>query len=131
MASFPAGPVAGTVYEFGPDATQFTGPVGLMIDYDPAQLQKAQADLRLAYLADDTWLLSQNSVVDSLAHTVSDSVTHFSIYGIIGHEGDDFGDSTAVYVLDNPTPGDSSQYATLVEALAYLQTNLDHEDIGR
>jgi hypothetical protein len=132
-SGYPAGPLAGTVYDFGPDGLQFESAVQLKIAYDPALVPdgSSQAKLRLASLSGDLWLQNPGSAADSVAHLVSGSVTHFSTWGVVTDSGDGVRDSTAVYVLDSPPDDDPTAFATLAAALAYLIAELDQEDIGR
>jgi hypothetical protein len=72
----------GTSYDFGPTGTQFAQPVVAKVSYDPAKLP-AGAVLQLIQLytaTGDHWTAVPGSTVDTIAHTVTAPLSHFSIY---------------------------------------------------
>jgi hypothetical protein len=72
----------GTPYDFGPTGTQFAQPVTVKVKYDPAKLP-AGAVLQLIQLytvAGGSWTVVPGSTVDTIAHTVTAPLSHFSIY---------------------------------------------------
>lgn len=73
-----------SVYELGPDGTQFAQPVTLQLAYDPGDLPPGtdMASLRIATYADGEWKDVDNITVDSVKHTVSGQIHHFSKYGV-------------------------------------------------
>jgi hypothetical protein len=74
--------VAGTVFDFGPDGTQFANPVQLTIQYDVAGIPTgvAEGDLRLLHRVGDNWVVVPGSSIDVTQHTVRGDVTGFSEY---------------------------------------------------
>lgn len=120
----PAGAIAGTVFEFGPAGTEFTEKVALNLNYDPAQLKAGieEANLHLVQFFGDLWQKSLTAVVDTLANTATDSLEHFSTWGLLEVTME------TVTVLDDPQ--DPSHFYTLVEALAYLEANLPDGEGG-
>lgn len=71
---------AGSRYELGPTGTQFAQPVMLTIPYSPAALPAGldPSQLFLYTLVGSTWQVSQGSYPDTVAHTVTGPITHFS-----------------------------------------------------
>jgi len=84
MAAPPAAPqlVAGTAFDFGPTGTQFAQPVTVDLHYNPAQVPAGidPSQLRLYLLIGSSWTLVAGSSVDTAAHIVSGTTTHFSGY---------------------------------------------------
>ena len=76
--------VPGTVFDFGPDGTQFAEPVQLTIAYDPTKLPTGTVEGSLAVhkYYPDGWRLIPGGTVDLAARTVSAPITSFSIYAI-------------------------------------------------
>ena len=76
--------------DFGPDGTTFDPPITITVDYDPALLGEgvSQNDLVLAYydVESGQWVTLQNIVVDSVTHTVSATVSHFTQFAVIAPE---------------------------------------------
>jgi hypothetical protein len=130
--SSPAGVLAETAYDFGPDGTLFSIPATVSIAYEPANLPPGTfaSDLYLARAAADFWVPAASSTVDSLDYTVSAPVTHFSTYGIAAGGGSTAADSLRAYVTDDPEPGEEDQFATFNGAMAYLAENLEYEGLG-
>lgn len=75
---------SGSLYEFGPDGTQFAQPVTLTLAYDPSDLPPGtdMASLRISKYLDGAWQEVDNISVDSVAHTVSGQIHSFSSYGV-------------------------------------------------
>ena len=65
--------VAGTVFDFGPDGTDFATPVQLSIRYDVGNLPLGAAtdELRVHRLMNDTWVQTPGSTVDAMKNTVT------------------------------------------------------------
>jgi hypothetical protein len=87
IASMPAPPAApqlvpGTAFNFGPTGTQFAQPVTIDLRYTPAQVPAGvdPSQLRLYLLNGTSWTLVAGSSVDTAAHVVSGTTTHFSGY---------------------------------------------------
>jgi len=78
--------VRGSAYEFSPRGQQFSGPVELMIRYDPARIPSdiKENTLRLARAEGSSWSEIAGGSVDPSADEVRGEVTGFSIYGSIG-----------------------------------------------
>ena len=80
----PAGTSAlpGTVFDFGPDGTQFAEPIEITVSYDPADVPEGvpEASLRLFVLADGIWEVLDGSV-DTAAKTITGFTDHFSTFG--------------------------------------------------
>ncbi len=99
--------IPGTVYEFGPNGTQFQKPVKLSIRYDPSQLPAGTKESNLRIVLAErpfrftSWLTVANSTVDTGAKTVTASVSSFSTYGITGD--DDLISDEYKEFMKNPT----------------------------
>lgn len=130
-AAPPAGVLPGTAYDLGPGGTLFAVPVTLAFTYDPAVVPSgtAAASLRLARAAGALWIPLADSAVDSVAHLLTGTVSHFSTFGATAGGGGGGGSRTA-YLLDNPSPGAVDQFSTLAAALAWLGQQLGYEDEG-
>ncbi|MFC1661693.1 AMP-binding protein, partial [Gemmatimonadota bacterium] len=76
--------VAGAVYDFGPDGTQFETPVQLTIGYDASELPEgvSEEEIRLQKLIGTTWVTVEGSTVDLSAKTVGGAVSGFSVFGV-------------------------------------------------
>jgi len=131
-ASPPAGALAGTVYELGPDEVALALPASLRIAYDPAAVPAGVAErtLGLGRLSGTTWLGLAGATVDTLADQVTGSLSHFSTYGVLPPGGNSEVDSLTVFVVDSPAPGSDDQFPTLTAALDWLGAHLDAEDLG-
>ena len=122
--------ISGTAYDFGPDGTQFDAGVALTIGYAPADLPAGtEPDSLKLCRAVGGWIPLDVFTHDAGAHTLSGEVTHFSTYGIVAFAETEPADLTA-YLKDEPAAGADNEFATLVEALAWLQAGLDYEDTG-
>ena len=73
-----------SIYEFGPDGTQFAQAVTLELAYDPADLPPGtdMASLRIAKYVEGEWREVDNITVDTVGHTVSGQIHSFSKYGV-------------------------------------------------
>ncbi len=82
--------VPGTIYEFGPNGTQFERPVQLTIEYDPSEIPAGteEGELGIALATSwhgfTGWLTLPDSAVDTDANTVTAPITSFSTYGVSG-----------------------------------------------
>jgi hypothetical protein len=76
----------GLYYDFGPTGTTFSNPVNVSLKYDPATLPAGtdQSKLYIAWWDTSTgqWI-SLPSVVDLVNHTITASVTHFTLYSAL------------------------------------------------
>lgn len=72
--------VAGSAYNLGPSGTQFAQPVMVTIKYDPAAVATGtpQEALGLYTAGATSWSAIAGGTVDTVAHTVQGSTTHFS-----------------------------------------------------
>ncbi|MBA7638145.1 hypothetical protein ES703_45798 [subsurface metagenome] len=79
--------IVGLVYDFGPNGATFDPPIVFTWDYDPASLEEGaiEEDLVLAYYDESTgeWV-ELDCVVDTETNTITASVSHFTIFAIIG-----------------------------------------------
>jgi hypothetical protein len=71
-------------YSFGPNGTTFATPINLTLRYDTSIIT---ADipvdiLHLFVLSGTVWSKVQNCVTDTVAHTVTGGITHFSLIGL-------------------------------------------------
>ena len=122
--------ISGTAYDFGPDGTQFDQNVTLTIGYAPADLPAGtEPDSLKLCRAMGGWLPLDVFSHDAGTHTLSGEVTHFSTYGIVDFGETEPADLTA-YLKDDPAAGADNEFASLVEALAWLQAGLGYEDTG-
>jgi hypothetical protein len=104
---------AGEPIAFGPEGTQFSAPVTIILPYDPALVPEgALTALAVQYYdpVAKTWTVL-TSRVDSVNHLVSAQTNHFSLYQPLIPAGlgvaaaqDAFG-LRAYYVFPNPTRG--------------------------
>ena len=77
--------VAGTVYEFGPDGTQFSQPVTLTLDYDPSAVPAGipPEAVTIVKYTGGTWQPITGTVsVDPVNGKVSGQITSFSRYSV-------------------------------------------------
>jgi len=73
----------GLYYEFGPTGATFSSPVSITLKYDPSAVPAGidQSKLYIAYWdAGNNHWVSVPSVVDTVNHTITASVTHFTLY---------------------------------------------------
>jgi hypothetical protein len=131
VASPPAGALTGTVYDLGPDGTTFDLPVTLVFAYDPATLPSGtwHADLHLNRYIAATWIPFADSVVDSVAYTLTGTTSHFSTFGVGADEGGET-ETRTCYLKDNPAEGAQNEFDSLTEAMDWLSAQLDYEDLG-
>jgi len=78
--------VAGTVYDLGPDGTQFAEPIQLSIGYETAGIPAgvAEEELRVYQLVEDVWIELQGSTVNTADRTVIANIEHFSVFAVSG-----------------------------------------------
>ncbi|MGD9115930.1 MAG: hypothetical protein PVJ61_01930 [Dehalococcoidia bacterium] len=85
----PASYVIGLPYELGPYGTSFGQPVALSLSYDPALLPERvpEEELNVGYYDEELaeWQLLP-SAVDADTNTVTASIEHLSIFGVISPE---------------------------------------------
>lgn len=125
--SAPAGCLDGTAYTCGPAGTAFSLPITLTIAYDPLDLPPGTpaARLRLATDVGGAWVPLAGAAVDSVAQQVSAPVSHFSTFGVTVASP---AASAEAHLVDAPAA--QNEFATLVEALAWLGTQVGYEDQG-
>ncbi len=89
-AAAPDDPADGNILgicDFGPDGATFDPPLTVKMSYDPAELPEgvAEEDLVLAYYDESTgqWVELENIVVDTVNHTISGSIAHFTKIGAL------------------------------------------------
>ena len=78
--------VAGALYKFGPEGTQFAQPVTLALSYDPAKLPAGvpTAALRIGYYTDAGWEpVLEGATIDAASGKISAQIRHFSTYGVM------------------------------------------------
>jgi len=95
--------VAGALYKFGPEGTQFAQPVTLALSYDPAKLPAGvpASALRIGYLTDAGWEpMLEGATIDATTGKISAQIRHFSTYGVM----------TGNYC---PRPSAGEQYITI------------------
>ncbi len=83
--SDPSGGGGFSVYEFGPDGTQFNKAVTIAISYDESTLTGGTTEdmLELATFVNGGWTSLADSTVDIVNNTVSATTDHFSVFGLI------------------------------------------------
>jgi hypothetical protein len=87
-SSVPPPPPQGSIvafYDFSPSGATFTPPMTLTLKYDPSTLLPgvSQDTLDIAYWDGSQWQ-KLTSTVDTVAHTVTALVPHFTDFGVIG-----------------------------------------------
>lgn len=77
--------VPGTSYDFGPDGATFSEPVDIVLRYDPTLLPEGvdASSLALHKLIGDGWRSVGQSTVDPESHTVTATLTGFSVYALL------------------------------------------------
>jgi hypothetical protein len=78
--------LASTAYDFGPTGA-FAQPVTITVKYLPTNLPSGALESRLALytVSGGVWQAVAGSTVDTVAHTVSAPVSHFSTYGVLAN----------------------------------------------
>lgn len=111
------GMVPGLVFRLLPSGTQFGAPVTLTIRYDPNALGALDPNLlRIQKLVDGEWVQVDGSTVNTVDHTVTATLSSFSVYGVgvrvhrvppvtvtsLGHSlwTEDFGWGNETYIHD-------------------------------
>ena len=75
--------VPNTTYAFGPAGTTFDTPLTLTLKYDSNLVSREdRSGLRVMLHVGDSWVEATGSTADTLAHTVTTQLSHFSHYGI-------------------------------------------------
>lgn len=76
------GTAVGPVYELGPSGTAFATPATLTLSYDPAALPAGSGDaLHVVQQSGGVWSVLP-STIDTVRHTVTAHVRHFTLFGI-------------------------------------------------
>jgi adhesin/invasin len=75
----------GTAFSFGPSTLNFAQPVSITIKYDPTKLTAGspEAGLQLYEVVGTSWRVVAGSTVNTTDHTVTGSVSHFGVYGVL------------------------------------------------
>jgi len=77
--------IAGAVYDFRPEGTDFNPPIKLTLSYDPEELPEGikERDVYIASYQDNGWekLLYKN--VDTESHRVTTQIDHFARYAVL------------------------------------------------
>jgi hypothetical protein len=81
--------IIGIACDFGPDGAIFEPPIELIVIYDPEALPEGvnEEDLVIALYDAESgeWVLLP-SQVDPEKHTITASISHFTVFGVIGRE---------------------------------------------
>ena len=80
------GYVIGLAYDFGPDNATFSEPITISFEYDPDNLPEGvnEEDLVIAVWDEDAGVwVELPSVVDTVNHTVTATVDHFTAFAVI------------------------------------------------
>jgi hypothetical protein len=81
--------IIGLVYDIGPDGATLTPSVTLTITYDPAELLEGVDQNKLVLATWDStagkWIEFEGCIVNTMAHTVSVEINHFTPFAIIAH----------------------------------------------
>lgn len=92
-------------YQFGPSGLQFGAPATVTFTYDPASLDGLDENqLKVAYESDGQYVPIDGSVVDTVNHTVTALIAHFSDYGTVDYTAPlntAFGDFNGVVAYSN------------------------------
>jgi adhesin/invasin len=77
--------VPGTAFDFGPNGTTFAQPVNVTIKYDPSKLTggSPESGLQLYEVIGSSWRVVAGSSVNTATQTVTGSVSHFTVYGVL------------------------------------------------
>lgn len=94
MTSPPAAPekssIIGLVYDLGPAGATFVPPITITFTYNPASIPEGvdEADLTVAYYDASVpgWFTLENITVDTVNHTISADVSHFTAFAVIAYE---------------------------------------------
>jgi hypothetical protein len=75
----------GTAFEFGPNGTTFASPITITIKYDLSKLTAGSPEggLQLYEVAGTLWRVVPGSTVNTVTRTVTGSVSHFTVYGVL------------------------------------------------
>jgi len=72
-----------TAYDFGPSGTTFSPPIDLVIGYDPADIPAGHSESDLVIrMWDGTAWIDLPTTVDTVAHTATAKVSHFTIFAL-------------------------------------------------
>lgn len=113
--------VAGTAYEFGPEAQFFNSAPTLRIAYTPANLPSliSERDLQIYSVVNGSWQPVLNVTDDPVNHIISAPIYHFSVYAVVSllsYSGVPKYDLIDVGVLS----GDNSSTPTGISANGYV-----------
>lgn len=119
--------IPNTIWDFGPDGTQFDLPATVTLSYDPADLPAGvtEAELGVFVINGVIPFLPLPSIVDPVARTVTAQVEHFSFF-FVGYETIKFADLS---VTDLAESADTIELGQSVEYVATVQ-NLGPDDVS-
>jgi len=79
----------GSHYDAGPDGTTFDQPITITLDYNPDELPERVREENLFIATWDVntgqWVELEGGTIDTVNHTISTQVSHFSRYTVIAH----------------------------------------------
>lgn len=76
----------GTAFDFGPSGLMFAQPVTITIKYDPTRLTAGSPESGLQLyegVVGTGWRVVAGSTVNTTDHTVTGTVSHFTVYGVL------------------------------------------------
>jgi uncharacterized protein YlaI len=91
--------------DFGPDGTQFSSPVRITMSYDPGTLPEGviEDSLVVAYYdSDGNWVYLTNIIIDTINHTVSGEIDHFTLFAVLGQVEEE--EPVIIEPTSEPTP---------------------------
>ncbi|RJO62551.1 MAG: hypothetical protein C4542_03435 [Dehalococcoidia bacterium] len=75
------------LYEFGPSGARFSSPITMTLSYDPTKLASgvSETSLVIAYysVSEGQWIIL-GGIVDTVNHTITVQVDHFTAFAVIG-----------------------------------------------
>jgi len=77
--------IVAATYDFGPDGATFDQPITMTLTYNPDDIPEGvnEEDLVIAYWDGDEWVTIEGCVVDTVNHTISGPVSHFTAFSVI------------------------------------------------
>ncbi len=79
--------VIGVAYDFGPNGAVFNPPISMTISYNPANILSGVLETNLVLAFYDTvtgqWITIPGGVVDTIKHTITVPVSHFTLFTAI------------------------------------------------
>ena len=101
-----------SVYEFGPDGTNFDKPVNLIIKYDVDYLPEGveESDIKMYVINGNTWEEIEGSFSNVAMHWVAADISHFSKMGCGSSSSGGGGNSTGGSGSGSNSSNSSAQY---------------------